>query len=259
MSCCDDTSGCFAWYDYDTADAEPSKAFYTALIGWELQAWSPEYAMFTAGAVPLGGFRQKSEQAVEGGCPNAWVAYVSVKCVYETVDLAVSLGAKVHVDPTDIPDGGRFAIFQDPQGAFIAVHASDKPAPPKASMDTPGQVGWHELATADLEEAWAFYSQVFGWKLSQDMALPPELGGTYRLFHCCGDNLGGMFSKSEGMPSHWLLYFRVADMGEALARAEELGAKLVHGPMEVPGGDQVAQFLDPQGAAFALVAPGASA
>jgi hypothetical protein len=38
-----------------------------------------------------------------------------------TVARARRLGANVHVDPADIPDVGRLAVFQDPTGAFLAV------------------------------------------------------------------------------------------------------------------------------------------
>jgi predicted enzyme related to lactoylglutathione lyase len=41
--------------------------------------------------------------------------------VDETVKLAQSLGAKVCVPPTDIPEVGRFSVFVDPQGAAIAT------------------------------------------------------------------------------------------------------------------------------------------
>ncbi len=30
------------------------------------------------------------------------------------------------------------------------------------------------------------------------------------------------------------------------------GGQVLNGPMEIPGGDRIAQCLDPQGAAFAL-------
>ncbi len=256
MSCDDRALGSFCWYDYDSADADASKAFYTALIGWSEQAWSPAYAMFTSGGAPLGGFRQKSDAAVAGGCPNAWLAYVSVEDVDATVEQAEGLGAKVHVPATDIPGGGRFAVLMDPLGAVFAVHAGDPPPQPKPGMDTPGQVGWHELASSDMPAAWDFYSALFPWKISQDMELPPEMGGTYRLFHACDDNLGGMGGKPPGAPDHWLLYFRIEDLDASLAKAAELGAELVHGPMEVPGGDRVAQLRDPFGAVFALVGPG---
>ncbi len=256
MICDPDSTGCFAWYDYDTADKDASLAFYTAVMGWEIKAWSPEYPMFTVGGAALGGFRQLPEQAVLGGCPNSWLPYVSVKDVDVAVLQAVGLGAKLHMGPRDIPGAGRFAVFQDPQGAFVAVFASAGPAVERPHMDTPGQVGWHELATSDMPAAWEFYSALFGWKHSSDMELPPAMGGTYRLFNRRDDNLGGMFQKPQGVPSHWLLYLRVADLDGALATATDKGARLVNGPMEVPGGDRVAQLVDPQGAMFALVASG---
>ena len=256
MSHCIDTIGCFVWYDYDSADAEASREFYTSLLDWETRAWSPDWLEFTAGGVPLGGFRQLPEAAVLGGCPNAWLPYVGVKDIHATVEQVVVLGGKVHVAPRDIPDGGRFAVLQDPLGTFFAVRAGGLPLQPRPSMDTPGQVGWHELASSDMPAAWEFYSNVFPWKVSQDMELPPEMGGTYRLFHCCADNLGGMGGKPEGTPDHWLLYFRVPDLEASMAKATELGAAVLYGPMEVPGGDHVAGLRDPFGAVFALVGPG---
>jgi predicted enzyme related to lactoylglutathione lyase len=37
-----------------------------------------------------------------------------------------------------------------------------------------------------------------------------------------------------------------------VAAVKESGGKIVNGPMEVPGGDVIAQGIDPQGAMFAL-------
>jgi predicted enzyme related to lactoylglutathione lyase len=50
----------------------------------------------------------------------------------------------------------------------------------------------------------------------------------------------------------WLYYVRVPDVKEAVEAAKREGGKVLNGPMEVLGGDLVAQCLDPQGAAFAL-------
>ena len=50
----------------------------------------------------------------------------------------------------------------------------------------------------------------------------------------------------------WLHYTQVADLDAAVERAKSKGGKLLHGPMEVPGGARIAQMMDPQGAAFAL-------
>jgi predicted enzyme related to lactoylglutathione lyase len=40
------------------------------------------------------------------------------------------LGAKTLSPPLDIPDTGRFAVFQDPQGAAIAIIKLISPTPP---------------------------------------------------------------------------------------------------------------------------------
>jgi predicted enzyme related to lactoylglutathione lyase len=44
----------------------------------------------------------------------------------------------------------------------------------------------------------------------------------------------------------------VTDLEAALKRATSKGAKVMNGPMDVPGGDRIAQCMDPQGGAFAV-------
>ena len=179
-----------------------------------------------------------------GGCPNGWVAYVGVQDVDATVEQAVGLGGNLHVAPRDISGGRRFAVLQDPQGAFIAIYsfsaAGDADWNP-SHMDTPGQVGWHELATSDMPAAWDFYSTLFGWKLSQDMELPPEMGGTYRLFNRYDDNLGGIGGKPAGVPPHWQLYLRVSDLEATRVRSLKAGRpahEIYHGVRGGHGANQ---------------------
>ena len=45
---------------------------------------------------------------------------------------------------------------------------------------------------------------------------------------------------------------RVPDIQAAVKAATSGGGQLHNGPMEIPGGDLVAQLSDPQGAPFAL-------
>ena len=53
------------------------------------------------------------------------------------------------------------------------------------------------------------------------------------------------------MPPAWLYYTETSDLDAAIGRATKNGAKVLNGPMPVPGG-RIAQLMDPQGAAFAL-------
>jgi predicted enzyme related to lactoylglutathione lyase len=80
--------------------------------------------------------------------------------------------------------------------------------------------------------------------------------GKYVLYGRKGhaQQLGGMMTKPAGtpMPTAFLYYVEVDDLKGALARAEKMGAKVLNGPMPVPGGAHIVQLMDPQGAAFAL-------
>jgi hypothetical protein len=112
-------------------------------------------------------------------------------------------------------------------------------------------VSWHELITSDHEAALRFYSQLFGWQKTDAI---PGPNGTYQMYGKGGRTFGGMMTKPKDYPAppHWLYYVKVADLDGALARVKKNDGKVWNGPMEVPGGDRVAQCVDPQGAAFAL-------
>jgi len=78
--------------------------------------------------------------------------------------------------------------------------------------------------------------------------------GKYVLFGSNGVQRGGMFNKPPEYPGgpSWLGYIRVKDVNETVKKAKGARATLVNGPMEVPGGDWIAQFVDPYGAMFAV-------
>lgn len=120
----------------------------------------------------------------------------------------------------------------------------------------PKAFSWHELATTDHLAALRFYADLFGWSKLSEADMGPI--GIYVLFGRGERQYGGMYSKPAEMPAppHWLLYVRVASLDAALTRVRDGGGQMLNGPMEVPGGDRIAQCVDPQGAAFALHEPG---
>jgi predicted enzyme related to lactoylglutathione lyase len=76
----------------------------------------------------------------------------------------------------------------------------------------------------------------------------------YFIFKRNGRDLGGMFNTSPEMPMppNWLHYIRVDTADAAAERVKANGGQVLNGPMDVPGGDRVAQCSDPQGAMFAV-------
>jgi hypothetical protein len=235
-----------------TPDPKKAIAFYTEVVGWKTQPFGEagDYDMWVGGQGPLGGVTKLPEAAAKMGAPPHWMGHVQVENVDEAAALAKKLGGKVYEGPTDIPGVGRFAVIADPQGGVISMFKPSRPMSLHESP-SPGEFCWNELMTTDSAAAFTFYSQIFGWRIRREMDMGPM--GTYRIFGVEDRDLGGMMTAPNGsMPTMWLHYVDTSDLDAALARATKLGAKIMNGPMEVPGGARVAQLVDSQGAAFAL-------
>ena len=76
----------------------------------------------------------------------------------------------------------------------------------------------------------------------------------YQMYGRAGIELGGIFNKTPDMPGppRWLHYIMVDDVDDAADRVRAAGGRVINGPMDVRGGDRIAQCVDPQGAMFAL-------
>lgn len=249
-----DYRGRFLWYELMTTDPAAAKEFYSGVVGWGTQSWDggdQPYTMWMLGETPVGGVMELPPEAVAAGAPPHWFAYIGTPDLDATLARATELGAGVIVPTMELPDVGRFAILSDPQGAVFAIYtpASD---PGAESPPEVGQISWHDLSTSDWEAAWAFYSDLFGWEKTDAMDMGE--GNMYQMFgRPGGATLGGMFNRPPEMPvSAWLLYARVPSSADAAEAVTAAGGQVLNGPMEVPGGDMIAQCMDPQGAAFAV-------
>jgi hypothetical protein len=241
--------GRFIWHELLTTDTAAGAAFYQKVVAWRSQPSNvPGYTIFMAGGVQVGGLM--ALPADTAGTPAHWLVYVGTPDVDATVRQAQTLGARVCKAATDIPNVGRFAVLADPQGATFAVFTPS--GPPPAAPSTPmGGFSWHELATTDVSAALRFYGELFGWSkgVGHDMGAM----GVYQLFEHGGMAVGGMVNtQGPQTPPSWLSYVQVPDATRAVGAARGAGGRLLHGPMEVPGGTWIALFLDPQGGAFAV-------
>src|SRR5262249_44360530 len=115
--------GSLGWNELVTTDVDRGGKFYSGLFGWKLESQNMAGGMVytilkNAGEMAGGMMAQPKEMA---GAPSVWNVYFSVADADATVNKAKSVGAKVMMPPTDIPDVGRFAFLTDPQGAAFAV------------------------------------------------------------------------------------------------------------------------------------------
>src|SRR5215467_12558255 len=229
-------TGHFVWHDHLAKDPKAAIAFYTEVVGWRTQAFGDggHYTMWVGSQGPMGGVMQLPDEAVKMGAPPHWTGNVQVADVDATVQLTKTLGGKVYKEPSDIPTVGRFAVIADPQGATISVFK------PNAAMQLhdetkEGEVCWNELMTSDSAAGFKFYSEIFGWKTIDEMDMGPM--GKYRIYGVGTKRLGGMMTSPKGapMPPMWIYYFQMNDLDAAISRATKKGAKVMNGPMEVPG------------------------
>lgn len=114
--------GAFSWVELLTTDVAGAKAFWGKLFRWTVEDMPMEgmtYSVIKAGDKQVGGMMP--DPRVPHGMPPVWGVYVTVDDVDATAREAGQLGGKVLVAPTDIPNVGRFAVIQDPQGAVLSV------------------------------------------------------------------------------------------------------------------------------------------
>ncbi len=248
--------GRFVWSELMTTDTKAAERFYSKVVGWKPQPYPDSqnaYTLWMAGGQSVGGLMAMPPEMKASGAPPAWMLYVGVRDSDAAIAKAKSLGAKLELPPRDIPKVGRFAGFSDPQGAAFLILQPDGPEPkgPEAAP-APLEISWRELATTDVAAASKFYAALFGWEMLKANDMGPM--GIYQEFGRFGRSLGGIYRKPADMqaPPHWLLYAKVSDLNAAVAAVQAEQGKVLNGPMEVPGGDLIAQILDPQGAAFAL-------
>jgi uncharacterized protein len=253
--------GDFIWYELMTPDAEGSKAFYDAVVGWtvgEAVAEFNGYRMintsdggFAGGVLPL------NDEMKQHGARPTWLGYLNVRDVDSKAAAIEAAGGKTLMPPTDIPNVGRIAMVADPHGAPFYVM---KPIPPEGKENEPstvfsptdqGRCAWNELSSSDPLAARTFYGDQFGW--TSENFMPMGEMGEYRFIDLEGLTLGAIAGTMHGQPSHWRFYFKVPSISKAKEVAESKGGKIVMGPMEVPGGDHIIIGIDPQGAEFALV------
>jgi predicted enzyme related to lactoylglutathione lyase len=244
----------FVWYDLATTDMGAAESFYRAVIGWNTADAGivRPYTLFSVGDIIVGGVMAMTEEMRAAGAPPTWIGHIGVDELDETLERLKAAGGLVRRPPENIPGVGRFAVMADPHGAsFVLFQGSGIPM---ISKEAPGFIGWRELFAGDWEEAFDFYSGLFGWTKAE--AVDMGAMGTYQTFAAGGPPIGGMMTRMPEMPvPFWLYYFYVDTVDGAVQRVAANGGKLVMRPIEVPGGGWIAQFLDPQGAMFAVVGP----
>jgi len=110
--------GALTWADCASTDPQSAQGFYSGLLGWRFDSMSeePPYWVISSGGRSQGGMVRTPE-----GVPSNWFPYFAVADVEATAKAAEEGGGRPFMGPIDLPNGGRFVLLQDPQGAPLGL------------------------------------------------------------------------------------------------------------------------------------------
>lgn len=251
-------NGQFCWTDLATTDPAAAKRFYGEIFGWKVEDIPMDqggvYSMAMINGQPVAAMMQMMPEQQKGGMPSHWNSYINVANVDEATKKATSLGGKTIAPVMDVMDVGRMSVIQDPSGAMVSLWQAKKHIGSYRTGEA-GTPNWYELMTRNVDAAGGFYSKLFGWKANvMDMGTMK-----YTMFMDGQNNRAGMMPTPKdvpaNVPSHWICYFEVANCDATYKKIESLKGKGLMPATEVQGVGRFAMFMDPQGAAFAILQP----
>src|SRR5215210_1092917 len=114
--------GALTWADTATPDVASAQAFYSALLGWRFETMSeePPYWVIFNGDRSQGGMTKPPPEV-----PPNWFPYFAVADAEATAEAAREAGGQPFMGPVDLPNGGRFVLIQDPQGAPFGISQAE--------------------------------------------------------------------------------------------------------------------------------------
>ena len=247
----------FFWYDVMTTDTRAAQKFYCDVVGWKLMnpgRPGEDYRVLSTNGHGVAGVMPFPADARATDVHPVWMGYIAVDDVDATAEKVRQEGGTVHRPPSEVPGVIRYSVVADPQGSgFLIAKGLVEGPPPPLPTGTAGTIGWRELYASEWRSAFAFYEKLFGWTRAE--AIDMGSLGMYQLFAAGAEPVGGMMTKPPEMRAGgWGYYINVPSIDAAGERVRAGGGKIIHGPEQVPGGQWTAQALDPQGAAFGMVA-----
>jgi predicted enzyme related to lactoylglutathione lyase len=258
--------GAPCWVETLQPDLPAALDFYGTLFGWEFAGPGP-----MPGDLPgeyFVGRLEGRDVAGIGSLPDlgappvpSWNTYIRVAAADDAVERAKAAGASLLAGPLDALPAGRLAVLIDPVGAAFCVweaHAREG----AQLVNEPGTWTMSSLHASDAEAAKAFYGSLFGWQ--PEPFGPPDAPITlWRLPGYVGGEpqqpvprdvvavMAPTGDAAAGVPPHWNVNLRVADVDATVEHAARLGGRVIMPALDTPG-FRNAVLGDPQGAVFSI-------
>jgi uncharacterized protein len=259
------------WVDASEPDPDAAVEFYGGLFGWEFEDVMPPDSESKYFIARLGGDVAAVGSIPEAASPTAmWNTYFWVDSADETASEVRDAGGGVVIEPFDVMESGRMAVFADPEGAAFCVWQA-KEHKGAQIVNEHGSLNFNGLNIHNVEGAKSFYGSVFGWQTldvgggAEMWTLPgygdylerdnPELrkqmaeAGAPEGYEDVVASINPIAADQPDTPAHWSVTFAVDDADVTAAKATELGGRVIVPPFDAPW-VRTTVIGDPQGATF---------
>ncbi len=260
------------WVDTSQPDPAAAVEFYRGLFGWELEDVMPPGSEAMYFMARLRGRAVAAVGSIPEAAPQmaAWSTYVWVESADDAASKVRGAGGEVLMEPFDVMDAGRMAVFTDPEGAVFCVWQAKEHRGAEIVNEN-GSVVFNGLNTRDAQRAKEFYGSVFGWTTldlggGTEMWTMPGYGDHLERYHPdlreqvaevggppgfedVVASINPIADDQADTPAHWSVTFAVDDADATAAKATELGGTVMMPPFDAPW-VRMTIISDPQGATF---------
>lgn len=244
--------GKFTWFDLATPAMNDQKVFYGSVFGWTFVSLGRSDDAFTLilndGRLIGGMFNYEPSKDVLDGA--VWVSLMSVEDPDKAMQIVKANGGSVEIEPSQVSDRGRHALFRDPAGALFGVLLSASGDPPDVEVAI-GEFFWVDLFARDVEKMTAFYRLLAPYEVTSQ-SIAEDVSRT--ILRADGLARAGIVPvDEEANRSAWVPYVRVEDVEVTLEKVVEGGGFAIIPPDESLHDGNVAVFVDPNGGVTGIV------
>lgn len=240
------------WASLMAHRADRAQEFYGTLFGWEFVPGPRRLGPYMVAVHDGRRVAGIGEGSAQPHRPVAWTTMLAADDADAAAELVRECGGTVGVGPLAADEHARVAIAVDPSGAVFGIWQGERLSGADLT-GLPGSVAWSELLTHECTRVAKFYACVFGFEAEPSPGGEPDRV----VLKVGGRAMAGVHGIGRDLPrdrgAHWMTYFEVAETDAAVARAGDLGARVLEPPHDERHG-RTATLADPEGAAFSVIA-----
>lgn len=240
--------GAPCWVSLTSRDLEGTKAFYSAVLGWEWRQGKlgDRFRVATSNGVPVAGV---GAVATMWQMAVTWTAYFAVPSADVAVSRAQERGGTIAVGPIAFRPG-RAALLADRDGASFGIWEGELFGDWETwRASSPSYIRLH---TRDAFDAAMFYGEVLEWATGRPGSCEVMYEGGEVVLRSRGEAVARIVSGALGaapdptIRPHWQVHFAVTDIAACVRDTQAAGGTVLR------HGEDEALLRDPEGAQFTV-------